>query len=236
MLDDEEIKKKLDNWGNDDLDIVFECRRHGGRTEEQVYRSNDKSTNLGYRYKCKECTYLASFGRPCKIHGDIPKEDRLNSGACRLCNIKKLHEMNEKRNNNREEFNERQKLKRAANPEKYSKEYKEKYQVELKKYGSDYLNDLNKAQIRGLTIEQYRQMFIDQNNLCAICFQPETRIYKYKDNSKGIKIAKLCLDHSHITGKVRKLLCHDCNTMIGKARESIITLQSAIDYLKRHAE
>ena len=77
-------------------------------------------------------------------------------------------------------------------------------------------------------------MFIDQNNLCAICNQPESRIFKYKDKSKGIKLARLCLDHNHENGKIRELLCHDCNTMIGKARESIDILQAAIDYLNKH--
>ena len=51
-----------------------------------------------------------------------------------------------------------------------------------------------------------------------------------------MKVMKLCVDHNHATGKVRKLLCHDCNTMIGKAKEDIQILESAINYLKKHKE
>lgn len=237
MFNDEEINIKLDNiFGYEDKlkDGVFKCRRHGERKEEQCYRSKDKHSNYGFRYKCKECVYLNTFKRPCKIHGDVSKEQRLATGRCRLCSVQAMHMLNERRNNNRPEFNERQKLKREANPEKYALENKERYQKELEKYGADYLNDLNKASIRGLSIEQYHQMFIDQKDLCAICNQPESRIYKYKDESKGIKIAKLCLDHSHKTGKVRELLCHDCNSGLGKFADDIQRLYAAIDYLKRH--
>jgi hypothetical protein len=232
--DDEAIKSILDKWPDESPGSVFECRRHGQRTESQCYRTKDKSSNYGFRYKCKECVYMNAFNRPCTIHGDIPKEDRLSTGQCRLCNMKKMHEMNDRRNNNRTEFNDRERLKREANHEKYKIQYKEKYQRDVKKHGADYLNDVSKANIRGLTVEEYRQMFIDQNDLCKICNQPESRIYKYKDESKGIKISKLCLDHNHLTGKVRDLLCHDCNTMIGKAKENIQILQSAISYLNRH--
>lgn len=218
---------------------VFACRRHGQRTEDQVYRSNDKSTILGYRYKCKECTYLASSKRPCKVHGDVPQEDRMASGKCRICELTKFHSWNNKRNNNRADFNEKQRLKREANPEWAKEQRKKEYQNHLKNHGSEYLNDNNKARSKGLTIDQYKQMFIDQNNLCAICNQPETRIFKYRDKEKGMKISKLCIDHCHkseLEGimKVRGLLCHDCNTMLGKAKDNIQILQSAIDYLNKH--
>lgn len=39
------------------------------------------------------------------------------------------------------------------------------------------------------------------------------------------------VDHDHETGKVRGMLCHNCNLMIGYAKEDIQTLRRAITYL-----
>jgi len=61
-------------------------------------------------------------------------------------------------------------------------------------------------------------------------FQPEKR------KSRSGKISSLCLDHNHLSNKVREFLCFDCNTMIGNFKESIETIESAIKYLIKHGE
>lgn len=217
-------------------EIVFKCRRHGNRTEEQVYRSNDKATAKGFRYKCKECTYGATSRRPCKVHGDIPSEARYPSGKCRICSFNELTEYTRiHRNENRTDFNEKQRLKREANPEAWANAQKRKHAANVERHGREKINHNAKAQRLKLTPEQLTQMFIDQDNKCAICKQPETRIFTSMV-TKEQRVASLCIDHDHATGKVRELLCHDCNTMIGKAKESIDNLQSAIQYLIKHQE
>lgn len=40
------------------------------------------------------------------------------------------------------------------------------------------------------------------------------------------------LDHSHETGKVRGWLCDNCNTALGKLKDSAVVLQRAIDWIK----
>jgi hypothetical protein len=76
----------------------------------------------------------------------------------------------------------------------------------------------------GLTIDQYDQMLAEQNGLCAICHE-----------RKGSLISdRMAVDHDHKTGKVRALLCGQCNTLIGHIDDNIEWLESAIDYLKRH--
>jgi len=42
------------------------------------------------------------------------------------------------------------------------------------------------------------------------------------------------IDHNHITGEVRGLLCSGCNSGIGMLKEDINNLQSAIEYLIKH--
>lgn len=86
---------------------------------------------------------------------------------------------------------------------------------------------LNPAQARsvdlkakyGITLADYEAMFMRQGGRCAIC---------------GADDQKLVVDHNHLTRKVRSLLCHLCNALIGCAREDIDILVSAAAYL--HAE
>lgn len=73
----------------------------------------------------------------------------------------------------------------------------------------------------GITPDQYKAMSEAQNHKCAICQKPETTKH-------------LAVDHCHKTGKVRGLLCQVCNTSIGKFRDSIELLTSAIAYLNAH--
>jgi len=48
--------------------------------------------------------------------------------------------------------------------------------------------------------------------------------------------APLVVDHCHTTGKVRGLICHACNSMLGYARDNTDTMLAGILYLKTHYE
>lgn len=78
----------------------------------------------------------------------------------------------------------------------------------------------------GLTVDQYNKMLADQNEVCAICKNPETYRDKWDSGIKNLRV-----DHDHQTGKVRGLLCSNCNTGIGKFREDIAMLRRAVEYL-----
>lgn len=80
----------------------------------------------------------------------------------------------------------------------------------------------------GLSLEDYNAMLEAQGGVCAICKQPET----HKRNGK---LKALAVDHHHGTGKIRGLLCSDCNTGIGKLKDSVNILSNAIDYLHKHS-
>ena len=46
----------------------------------------------------------------------------------------------------------------------------------------------------------------------------------------------LAVDHNHITGKIRGMLCDPCNLALGKFKDSVIILEKAISYLKERNE
>tara|TARA_R100000365_G_C2732526_1_gene62509 strand:- start:268 stop:669 length:402 start_codon:yes stop_codon:yes gene_type:complete len=96
--------------------------------------------------------------------------------------------------------------------------------TEYRKNNAGDAKELNKKHQRkfryNLTEEQFKNMIIDCNNKCTICEQSFNDI-------------KMCIDHSHDTGKVRGLLCDDCNKALGLFKDSTVNLKNAIDYLKR---
>jgi hypothetical protein len=101
------------------------------------------------------------------------------------------------------------------------RKYKITNREKLKK---DYRNWRLKNQY-GLTEEDFKELLIKQNGVCAICGQSETKV-------QHGKIQPLTVDHNHETGKVRGLLCFNCNIAIGKLKDSVVLLEQAIEYLK----
>ncbi len=81
----------------------------------------------------------------------------------------------------------------------------------------------------GITLARYRELLEEQNNLCAICRQPETA-----REAKTHRIKSLSVDHCHATKKVRGLLCFRCNSAIGKIEDNIELLDACRAYLVKH--
>ena len=77
----------------------------------------------------------------------------------------------------------------------------------------------------GIDGKDFNRMFAEQNGLCAICLT---------DGSAGRPkhwVTNLIPDHNHQTGKLRGLLCNDCNRIAGRTRDTKI-LERAIDYVR----
>ena len=81
-----------------------------------------------------------------------------------------------------------------------------------------------------ITPEQYTELQIIQGDCCAICGNEETARH-----DRSNEIQKLAVDHSHSTGKVRGLLCQDCNRGLGKFHDDVNRLGKAIEYLNYHS-
>lgn len=77
-----------------------------------------------------------------------------------------------------------------------------------------------------MTMEEYDQMLEKQNYTCAIC-TTDTNIVTGKSWSFAV-------DHCHETGKVRGLLCNQCNRALGMFQDSVNLLETATAYLKSH--
>jgi len=75
----------------------------------------------------------------------------------------------------------------------------------------------------GLEIGEYERRISEQGGVCAICGA--------KDVGRS-----LAVDHDHLSGKVRKLLCLRCNQALGLARENVEILERMVRYLVEHGQ
>lgn len=80
-------------------------------------------------------------------------------------------------------------------------------------------------QLYGITEGAYQSMLRGQGGLCAICQGPET-VYDPRMDT----LRKLAVDHDHVTGAIRGLLCGRCNQLLGYAKDSHDLLLAAALY------
>ena len=100
-----------------------------------------------------------------------------------------------------------------------SREYKRTHKEQIKEYDK-------KHSLRyhyGLSIIEFNNILLAQNNRCAICNEPLDL-----QNSKNVHI-----DHDHKTGKIRGILCQKCNLAIGLLRDNPEYTKRATEYLER---
>lgn len=77
----------------------------------------------------------------------------------------------------------------------------------------------------GLSLEGYSNLMKVQEGRCAICQRTPEEAHP--------KLPRwLAVDHCHETGRIRGLLCTDCNTSIGKFNDDPARLRRAAEYLE----
>ncbi len=79
----------------------------------------------------------------------------------------------------------------------------------------------NIKKIHGLSPERYKILWDSQEGLCAIC----------KVQLSSLSRKAVHIDHCHATGKVRGVLCNQCNWGLGHFRDSVLYLDAAKQYL-----
>jgi len=121
----------------------------------------------------------------------------------------------------REEMKEKTYLWRENNPEKSKEIYRRYSTSEKGKLKSRRYMKKKRLLSYGITENELEQMKKNQNNRCAICGDI---IEEFTKN--------FAIDHNHKTGKVRGLLCMNCNSGLGCFRENKMTMLKAINYLE----
>ena len=77
-------------------------------------------------------------------------------------------------------------------------------------------------------LPEYLAMGDAQNWKCAICKRAEVARGRYG------RVKMPAVDHDHNTGKVRALLCQNCNHMLGCVRDNRAILLAGVAYLDKH--
>lgn len=77
----------------------------------------------------------------------------------------------------------------------------------------------------GMTPADFDTMLQRQQNQCAICQREFLR-------TSSQNMPKV--DHDHATGKVREILCDNCNKALGYAQDDLSLLRKMIAYLEKH--
>jgi hypothetical protein len=83
--------------------------------------------------------------------------------------------------------------------------------------GKSYFQTANREKRYGLSENDFNRMLVQQNHKCSICYNALTHPH---------------VDHDHITGKVRGVLCGKCNKGLGFFSDNVTLLRSAITYLE----
>jgi len=146
----------------------------------------------------------------CNLELDISSFHKKKNGTngvkavCKICSAKW-----QKQHYNKPEFKQKR-LDRQAKPE--YQQYIRKFRLKTK---------------YNISIEEYEEMLVNQNNSCAICKTTKP---------KGRSSTYFAVDHCHKTGKVRSLLCYNCNSSLGLLSENIETLKEMIKYIEFYKE
>ena len=97
----------------------------------------------------------------------------------------------------------------------------------LPRVAAEYDRAWNLNRKYGLTVEAYATLLASQGGVCATCKGTETHVHK------SGKVKDLAVDHDHATGRVRGLLCFNCNQGIGRLKDDPALLRACADYLER---
>jgi hypothetical protein len=113
-----------------------------------------------------------------------------------------------------------------ANKERLSEKHRE-WAAKQRAAGSVAMKRYNLKKAFKITLEQFFDLLDEQEGGCAIC--------GFNDWTEGAprnSTTAPCVDHCHISGKVRGILCSPCNHMLGKAQDNADRLRRAADYLE----
>jgi ferric-dicitrate binding protein FerR (iron transport regulator) len=114
----------------------------------------------------------------------------------------------------------------AAHPEQcraYRAKYDASHKEQKREYNAAHRDHNRQARLKreyGITPADFDRLLAAQNGCCAIC-----------GTDKPGGMGRFHVDHDHATGRVRGILCHGCNTVLGHSRDDPRVLLAATAYL-----
>jgi len=109
---------------------------------------------------------------------------------------------------------------------------KGKYRKQEQDYAATHVEESRRRRRRyhlkhtyGMHLEEFEEMFVAQDGVCAVCGNPEFQIRRGQ-------VKSLDVDHDHDTGDVRGLLCSPCNAALGLLQEDPARIQSLLTYIE----
>ena len=132
---------------------------------------------------------------------------------------------------NIQRYRESSKVKHRGWSRKWRKSHKDKYREWMKEWRANNPERTReieeKATLKkryGVTPEDYDRMLEERGGCCEIC------------GRSGVDCKRsLCIDHDHLTGNLRGLLCVKCNLGIGYFGDNTTMLENAKMYLTKYA-
>lgn len=168
--------------------------------------------------KCKTPKELKDFGK------DQARPDGLH-GECRVCSSQRASGYRAKNPGQHQKIGDdgltNKQRWAAKNPEHYKTVGEDGLTYHQRRYRNNPGRE-RERQLRvyyGITLEIFGQMLSEQGNACAICRGADK---------------KWCVDHDHATGKVRSILCRNCNLALGNLGDSAKIAAAATAYLIKH--
>lgn len=192
-------------------------RRHGGLTEREK-REAVREADPKVCVRCHKPKPLGEFN----IHNVARGYHRNFCKECQNEWAKKWRETPDGQEYHKT-YNEGHREKQTEYRQIYREAFLDSPELQTKQ--KDYLRRWGLKNNFGITLEEYEKMLSAQDGKCAIC-----------GTDKPYKRSKLqsnfSVDHDHVTGKVRGLLCFRCNTGIGHFQDNIDLMKEAIVYLQ----
>ena len=158
--------------------------------------------------------YLAQSKKTCQRH----KEKYANDPEYRAKQLQKAKDYAEK-NKDKRRARRQNSIKEQTTAKAYSRSNEVRRRSRNKALVAKY----------GITIDEFERMEVNQNGVCAICQTKPEINDRWSSLTHNLRV-----DHDHTTGKVRALLCLNCNTALGHFRDDVRLLQKAVLYLECH--
>lgn len=145
-----------------------------------------------------------------------PEKAREKSRRWRRNNPEKLKLINaEQHKKHAVKIAKHRKERYREDPEKFRKRGREQYWKNPGKQRARIIKRLY-----NLTEDSYRELLDSTMGICPICKE------EFVDDT-------VCVDHDHKTGRIRGIICHRCNLLLGRFDDDIRLILNAIGYLRK---